>query len=548
MKTSDMMFSKEGISPDIILNPNAIPSRMTIGQLVECLLGKVAAISGFEADGTPFNNIDLNSIKDKLESLGYHRDGIEEMYNGMTGQKLRLQIFIGPTYYQRLKHLIIDKIHCLSWDTEILTQTGWKTVNSLTREDKVATLHNNTDLKYENPTEILRYENYKGQMYHIKNKQLDLYVTGNHRMYLHSGQNKYILIDSNKIINQKATYKRDANLDIPPYQFILNKTLDMTLWLKFIGLYYQENLSKTYGENSINIKTIVPNINEFIDVLSKLDFKFRANNNELEINDKELYEYLNDNIKLPQWVLKLNKEQSKLLILTLLNMKDGQDNVTTNVISKTLADYIQIMCLHAGWAATIEYDDVNKDYRLDIVTGNCHVTVNNGEDSKCQETIEYVECPVFCLQVPSEIFFVRLNGKVCWTGNSRSRGPRTILTRHPPEGRSRDGGLRLGEMERDAILAHGLSRFLKEKLLDTSDAYSTFVCDICGLFAQRLFRNVKDNKKYRSANDIFYCQACKNSNQISQIMIPYAFKLLIQELMSMNIVPRIRTNTNIYTS
>ena len=93
-------------------------------------------------------------------------------------------------------------------------------------------------------------------------------------------------------------------------------------------------------------------------------------------------------------------------------------------------------------------------------------------------------------------------------------------------------------MEKDAIIAHGLSLFLKEKLMDTSDAYSTFVCDGCGLFAQRFSR--KGNQSYTSVRDVYHCPSCKNHNEISKIMIPYAFKLLIQELMSIDIATRIR--------
>lgn len=99
--------------------------------------------------------------------------------------------------------------------------------------------------------------------------------------------------------------------------------------------------------------------------------------------------------------------------------------------------------------------------------------------------------------------------------------------------------------ERDALIGHGLSKFIKEKLLDTSDAYRCQVCSQCGLFAQRLFR--KDSEKYVSNKDIFFCPACKNYTDIGKIMIPYAFKLFLQELMSMNIAPRIRTKKSIYT-
>jgi DNA-directed RNA polymerase beta subunit len=234
----DMPFTKEGIQPDIIVNPNAIPSRMTIGQLCECLIGKTAIIDGMDADGTSFEEYDFKEVRKKLKSFGYHDDGTEWLYNGMTGEKMLARIFIGPTFYQRLKHLVEDKIH------------------------------------------------------------------------------------------------------------------------------------------------------------------------------------------------------------------------------------------------------------------------------------------------------------------SRQRGLRTLLTRQPPEGRTRDGGLKLGEMEKDALVAHGISKFTKEKLLDNSDAYYTFVCDKCGLFAQR--SNRTENKAYSQDSDIYYCNACNNYNDISKIKIPYALKLLFQELMSMCILPRIRTKKYLY--
>jgi len=87
---------------------------MTLGQFVEALVAKVAALEGHETDGTPFNDIDIEEQKERLEKMGYDRNGYEVMYNGMTGRKMNTKIFICPTYYQRLKHMVKDKIHARS--------------------------------------------------------------------------------------------------------------------------------------------------------------------------------------------------------------------------------------------------------------------------------------------------------------------------------------------------------------------------------------------------------------------------------------------------
>jgi DNA-directed RNA polymerase II subunit RPB2 len=110
----DMPFTKDGLKPDIIINPHAIPSRMTIGQLKETLLGKVLLELGMFGDGTSFGNLDVKTIASQLQNLGYESYGNEVMYNGLTGEQLETSIFIGPVFYQRLKHMVSDKQHSRS--------------------------------------------------------------------------------------------------------------------------------------------------------------------------------------------------------------------------------------------------------------------------------------------------------------------------------------------------------------------------------------------------------------------------------------------------
>ncbi len=110
-RQEDMPRTKDGIVPDIIMNPHAVPSRMTIAQLLECILGKACSYYGYDGDGTGFNNTDVNDIIDTLENAGYEGMGNEVLYDGFNGEQLKTSIYIGPTYYQRLKHMSADKIH-----------------------------------------------------------------------------------------------------------------------------------------------------------------------------------------------------------------------------------------------------------------------------------------------------------------------------------------------------------------------------------------------------------------------------------------------------
>ena len=115
--------------------------------------------------------------------------------------------------------------------------------------------------------------------------------------------------------------------------------------------------------------------------------------------------------------------------------------------------------------------------------------------------------------------------------HSRSSGPVVCMTRQPAEGRSSHGGLRFGEMERDCMISHGSSYFLKERFMDVSDKYTIYTCNKCGLI---ITGNPKTN--------LFECKSCNNYSNFTKLYIPYACKLLFQELMTMSIAPRLLTN------
>ncbi|XP_077521380.1 RNA polymerase III subunit RpIII128 [Amblyomma americanum] len=125
------------------------------------------------------------------------------------------------------------------------------------------------------------------------------------------------------------------------------------------------------------------------------------------------------------------------------------------------------------------------------------------------------------------IYYQKLKHMVMDKVHARARGPRAVLTRQPTEGRSRDGGLRLGEMERDCLIGHGASMLLLERLMLSSDACEVDVCRTCGLLGYSR-----------------WCHFCRSSSTIATLRIPYACKLLFQELLSMNIIPRLELKSH----
>ena len=466
----DMPFTKEGIVPDLIINPHAFPKRMTIGQLIETVMGKTASMKGYSIDGSPFNGLNPNDIGDILEKeCGLQRNGKEVLYNGKTGEQIESAIFIGPTYYHRLKHMVQDKMHCVRPDHDVLTKNGWKPIPEVTKNDEIASLVDNK-LVYQKPLNVYHYPEYNGKMYRVKNDNIDLDVTTNHRMYVSRGGD-YGFEKAEDIVGEKVRYKRNAEWDAPDYKFELADNMD-----------------------------------SFLSILGKWIIGEKC----LVNNEKE--NYLNSLSKLPEWCFELSQNQTRILVESMIN----------GVVSELLADQFMQLCLHAGWSSNKIQQD--KGYILTV-----NKLDNEPEVDGHDEVYDY-EGSVHCVEVEGNVFMIRRNGIPVWTGNSRNSGPYSQLVRQPSVGRARDGGLRMGEMERDALLSHGTVQFLKERMFDVSDKYFVTLSKETGMIAAV-------NKEKGIYNNLYG----NNNTDFVRVQIPYATKLFMQELYTMGITMKLKT-------
>ena len=465
-----MPFNEDGISPDIIMNPHAIPSRMTIGQLLECVLGKASAILGGYSDCTPFNDIPYDKIFEILEANGLNYSGDDILYSGATGQQMDVKVFMGPTYYQRLKHMVLDKIHCLNADHDILTLQGWKPISKITTTDFIATLNLLGEIEYQQPTAIHHYPDYKGQMYEINNSNISLDVTINHRMYVSQNKETFELIPAQDLIQRPVWYKKNA-----------------------------KNTNKKMNDSQFDISIKILLEHEIYDMIF-------PDHNWNQYSQEQCYEILD-------YILE-GRSYTNFTMLKQITQKN--------------IDILMILGLYAGIAINYKIQHYDDNYDFVLIERIDNEFIPSIDETTFEKVYDY-EGSVYCISVPNEVFYVRRNGKAVWTGNSRASGPVVQLTRQPSEGRTRDGGLRFGEMEKDAMIAHGALGFLKERMMDVSDIFTIYICQECGLFSV-----VNPDEE----SNIRICTGCDKYSQFMELRIPYACKLLMQELEGMMITPR----------
>ncbi len=596
---------------------------------------------------------------------------------------------------------------CLTDDHEVLTETGWKNINNISLKDKVCTLSEDHTITYTNPNELYEFDCVNENLYHIKSQQIDLLTTLNHKMYVKTrNSDKYSLLQAKDIIGKRVQYKKDGFNVNNDYQLILdeihhhsarNINIKMDSFLEWFGYWISDGWVCESNTSEYRIEICLCKEHDrkrFIELSEELGYNVYSNNDntKLYISNKQLASYLYTyskgaiNKELPEWVWKLSERQTRILIKGLIAgdgtvMKNGVERFFTS--STILADQFQRLCLHAGWSTNKikvynagkpfvikgKQTHANADYwSLTINKHKNNPMVNHGHTKKqsiqAEELVNFTG-KVYCIQVPSHVFYVRRNGKPVWTGNSNRHGqkgtigallrgydmPRTITgivpdmimnphaipsrmtiaqnleqllgktaalcgaigdgtsfmndgspqeaiggilekmgyekygnevlyngatgeqiqaaifigpvygmrlkhmvedkwnargkgrkevrTHQPTGGRGAQGGLKIGEMDRDSIIAHGGMSFVKESYMERSDGTTIPLCVSCGtipIYNPRLNISICpmcDGPVKYIGDSIHNMEILpplgRPKSKIVNVQMPYSTKLLTQE-------------------
>lgn len=483
---------------------------------------------GYAPEETPVVTGDIiigkiSSVQMTEDSYKKYKDASEAHKSLVPGviDKVRTKIYNAEDYEmirvgvrsEREPH-IGDKV-CLTGDHEVLTTDGWIPIKDVTINHLVAVLEEGDSLNYVSPLDIIHLH-YEGKLYDLKSDNVDLTVTLDHMMYVKlEGNDNFELIRAGDIIGKNVTYKQNA------------KNLSNNV-IKMIE-----------SENSNQQETLL-DYNGPVYCLEVPSHVFMVRKNGK-----------------PVWTGNCSRHGQKGTIgitYRQSNMPFTKEGITPDIIVNpnaipsrmTIGQLIECLIGKVSALRCHETDGTPfQDWDIERIKDILEELGYNREGE------EYLYNGMTGKRLESMIFigptyYQRLKHMVSDKIHSRSTGAVTILTRQAPEGRSRDGGLRFGEMERDCVIAHGLSQFLKERMLETADQYYTMICDICGFFAQRI-KN-KNSLPYVTSRDTYMCPNCKNKTDISKICIPHACKIFFQELMAMNIAIKIRVKNDKFTN
>jgi DNA-directed RNA polymerase II subunit RPB2 len=561
-----------------------------------------------------------------------------------------------------------DKFACALPTQQVLTDHGWMEIQNVDiGKHKLATLDVNGHMAYEHPVNKFEYQ-HDGDMYSLRNQQLQLTCTLNHKLYVKRGIDlKYKLVEAVNTIGARVRFQKSMR-NVYPYRryFVTNKGLvfNMDMWLKLLGIFF---INKPVSEDKIR---------HILNAL-KIEHHDVSLNDTICMVDPNIAIELNKP-RLPDYVWKLSKKQCMILVDSMITDSVYNPDII-KTINKGILDDISRLIIHCGWTSTCEenkvFDVIHyqitinrknnqpfKDYDDEMIIqykglvycvemssshlyymrendkapsmlvgnsragqkgtigliiaeedmpftaegikpdmiinphalpsrmtigqilesiigisglhygafGDCtafqtngsnvetfsKLLVNAGFNSSGDQILyngmtgEQLETNIFI----GPTYYMRLKHMVKDKINFRARGPNTNLTRQPVQGRSNDGGLRIGEMERDGVMGHGMSYFLNESFLTRGDEYMMAVCNKTGLIA--IYNEEKNlfmspfadgplNFNINSDGTMNIKTLTRFGRSFSLLKIPYSFKLLIQELMVMNVQMRLITDDNI---
>ena len=453
------------------IEENGLPRIGSFVKEGDCLIGKIRKnfTTGKTENASSFVEVKQEGVVDRI-LVSTNAEGEQVV-------KVKIR--------QVRKPVIGDKYACFTPDHQVLTlNRGWISIASLTMEDKVATLKYDT-LVYENPTALQTFD-FSGEMYSIESENVSLKVTKNHRMYVKlEGASQFTIQTAEEIYGKKVTYKSTEGI---------------------VNLQNYTEKYETY-EGTIHCCTVESGII-----------------------------YVRRNGK-PVWCGNSRYAQKGTIgmILPDEDMPFTADGVRPDVLVNphsmpsrmTIGKMIEIVSSKVA-AFTGERVNATAFRRFDVkeFMRNLKQYGYSGTGSERMYS-GYTGKPLEAMIFTGPCYYQALRHQVADKIQMRARGGVSQLTHQPVAGRKRGGGLRIGEMERDAIISHGASAFLRERLCLVSDAYETVYCSTCGTMA---IANIQE--------DTYVCRGCEETASFGKCTIPYSYKLLTQLLLGAGIVTK----------
>ena len=357
LKESDMPITKNGLIPDIIVNPHAMPSRMTIGHLVESQQAKVCALYGAYGDCTPFINKGPKHKEygEMLVKQGFHSSGTEFLMNGMTGEQLETSIYIGPTYYLRLKHMVKDKINHRSRGprNQLTRQTvggrandGGLRIGEMDRDCLIA--HGISNFVKDSMLE--RGDKYymaicnKSGCAAIYNKSKNIFISP-----MVDGPIKFVDVSKYEanIVNI-SKFGRDFSIVKVPYAFklLIQELQAMNVHMRIITDKNVDQLLSLKGGNDISTLTGLDSYEEIVAVIDKIKREKAFEKNTVKdklrkeftpieaakvhlFNEGDSVMWENDTVKNRKWIISSIDEESNNVTLTTNNLMGLSSNIMT---------------------------------------------------------------------------------------------------------------------------------------------------------------------------------------------------------------------------